>query len=442
MRIFYRLSAILRLGVRQKMVLVLLGVLSLSLTFTGWLTLREQKDDILHETMQRGEDLSRFVSQALAFSVVGYDYHAVQMLLDEIVQSQDIAYARVVSDQGNLMAESGHGGDVAGGNGASFQRDIVFDGQKVGALSLGLDNTRIINQMEQRRDALIKREAFIILLIALGEFLALSYLIVRPVTLISSSLGDGVGDDGTISRDIPLTSDDEFGNLATQFNRMRAQLNVVNQRLQSKIDLADTQLRESNRQLLRQSSELRRVNEELTKLSITDPLTSLYNRRHFEGIMEAELAMFARHAEPCSVLLIDIDHFKRVNDTYGHKSGDTVLQRVASLLESSLRKTDVVCRIGGEEFVALCRHAGANEAAKIGEHLRKRIEETPIEVDGDQVVVTVSIGITSVVASAEAPSAEECFRQADAALYASKSDGRNRVTDFASLDFAAHSRHA
>ncbi len=441
MRILYRLTAILRLGVRQKMVLVLLGVLSLSLTFTGWLTLREQKQDVLHETMQRGEDLSRFVSQALAFSVVGYDYHAVQMLLDEIVQSQDIAYARVVSDQGNLMAESGHGG-VSSSDGATFQRDIVFDGQKVGALSLGLDNTRIINQMEQRRDALIKREAFIILLIALGEFLALSYLIVRPVTLIASSLGNGVADDGTISRDIPLTGDDEFGNLATQFNRMRAQLNVVNQRLQSKIDLADTQLRESNRQLLRQSSELRRVNEELTKLSITDPLTGLYNRRHFEGIMEAELAMISRQAEPCSVLLIDIDHFKRVNDTYGHKSGDAVLQRVSSLLESSLRKSDVVCRIGGEEFVALCRHAGADEAAKIGEHLRKRVEETPIEVNGEQVAVTVSIGITSVAASADVPSAEECFRQADAALYASKSDGRNRVTEFSQLDFAAHSRQA
>lgn len=431
-----RLSAAFRLGVRQKMVLVLLSVLLIALTVAGWITLREQEQDIVDQTRQRGEDLSRFVSQALSFNVVGYDYHAIQMLLDEIVQSQDIAFARVVSDQGNLMAKAGVAADAAPGW-ISFERDIVFDGRKVGALTLGLDNASIVRRLEQRRDALIQREGIIILLIALGEFLALSYVIVRPVSVISQTLGHGVGADGTISRDIPLRSDDEFGKLAAQFNRMRARLNEVNQQLQSKIDLADTQLRESNRQLVRQSNELRRVNEELIKLSITDPLTGLYNRRHFEGIMDSELAMIDRHGEPCAVLLIDIDHFKRINDTFGHKSGDRVLCAVARILDQSLRKTDVLCRIGGEEFVALCRRTSTDAGRAIADQLRLRIEQAPIEVDGDPVRVTVSIGVTSVTGSGGVPSAEECFRQADAALYSSKAEGRNCVRDYAQLGFGS-----
>lgn len=436
-----RLTAAFRLGVRQKMVLVLLGVLLVSLTVAGWITLREQEQDIVDQTRQRGEDLSRFVSQALSFNVVGYDYHAIQMLLDEIVQSQDIAFARVVSDRGNLMAEAGVA-VAAAPEWIRFEREIVFDGRKVGALTLGLDNASIVRRLEQRRDALIQREAIIILLIALGEFLALSYVIVRPVSVISQALSHGVGADGTISRDIPLHSEDEFGKLAAQFNHMRARLNQVNQQLQSKIDLADTQLRETNRQLLRQSNELRRVNEELIKLSITDPLTGLYNRRHFEGIMDSELAMIDRHGEPCAVLLIDIDYFKRVNDTFGHKSGDRVLCAVARILDRSLRKTDVLCRVGGEEFVALCRRTETDAGRAIADQLRRRIEQTPIEVDGSVVRVTVSIGVTSVTGAGRVPSAEECFRQADAALYTSKAEGRNCVRDYAQLGSGGCSERA
>ena len=427
-----RPSAIFRFGVRQKMVLVLLSVLLISLTAAGWLTLREQKQDIIEQTRLRGEDLSRFVTQALTFSVVGYDYHAIQMLLDEIVKSQDIAYARVSSDQGNVMAAAGteRGADQTW---LTFERDIMFDGKKVGALTLGLDNGRIVHQLGERREALIQREVILILLIALGEFLALSYVIMRPVSVISQSLGEGVHSDGTISREIPLTTSDEFGQLAAQFNRMRTQLNEAHLRLQSKVDVADTQLRESNRQLMRQSDELQRVNEELRKLSITDPLTGLYNRRHFEGIMDSELAMYVRHGEPCSIVLIDIDHFKRVNDTYGHKSGDEVLRHVAQILESSLRKTDVLCRIGGEEFLVLCRRTDGDSGTMIAEQLRRRIEQTAIDVDGDRIQVTVSIGVASLNGSGDAPSAEEFFRRADAALYTSKAEGRNRVRDYADL---------
>lgn len=128
------------------MVLVLLGVLLVSLTGAGWLTLRDQKQDIVEQTRSRGEDLSRFLSQGLTFSAVGYDYHSIQWLLEEIVQSQDIAFASVRSDRDNVMASAGAAvaPSVVPGRWITFDRDIVFDGKKVGASTLGLDNARIV----------------------------------------------------------------------------------------------------------------------------------------------------------------------------------------------------------------------------------------------------------------------------------------------------------
>src|SRR4030065_281444 len=102
-----QIAPLFQLGIRQKMVLVLLCVLTIALGTTGWLTIREHEEGVLRETTQHGEDVARIVSQALAFSIVGHDYHTIQMLLDEISRAQDIGYAKVLSSKGNTMAESG-----------------------------------------------------------------------------------------------------------------------------------------------------------------------------------------------------------------------------------------------------------------------------------------------------------------------------------------------
>ncbi len=432
-------SGVFRLGVRQKIILVLVTVLSVALGTASWLTIEQQEANLMRETQQHGEDVVRIVSQALAFSIVGYDYHTIQLLLDEIVKSHDIGYAKVLSMKGNVMAESG---ELPGSrsNWTTFKRDVVFDRQVVGRVIIGLDNGGIKSRLESQKTSIIFREAIIIILVVVGEFLMLSYIIIRPVSIIYKSIDGSIDEAGKITRHIPLTSNDEFGRLAMLFNDLREQLNISNSQLLSKIDLADTKLRENNRKLQEQAQELQRMNEELSYIAITDPLTGLYNRRYFDNVVETDLALSIRHGDNNSILVVDIDNFKRVNDTYGHKTGDDVLIGIAKILSESRRKYDLTCRVGGDEFIVLCRRTNIDECLGIAEMIRHSIEMRAFLSPGaERISVTVSVGAVSFPDGAAVKTVEEYVHCADLALYRSKIEGRNRVTHYADMDKPAMS---
>jgi GGDEF domain-containing protein/uncharacterized membrane protein affecting hemolysin expression len=344
------LSLIFQFGIRQKVVLVLITVLLTALTVSSWFALQEEKQDVLAEINRRGTDISRYTSKSLSFSVVGYDYHTVQLLLDEIVASEDVGYAKVLGVKGNVMAQAGNSIDRDGGNKhlAMFNEPIMINDNKVGQLVLGLSTHGTLKRLESQKYGLVKREALIILLIAIGEFVALSLIIIRPVQVMMNSLSGSVDASGKITGVIPIKSRDEFGMLAEKFNNLRSQLNQANDALQSKIESADMKLVESNQQLEKQSHALQIVNEEFKRLAMTDPLTGLNNRRHFTDLMETEISLSRRHGDVNSFLLLDIDHFKSINDTYGHLEGDMVLESFAELLKNNSRETDILCRMGGD----------------------------------------------------------------------------------------------
>lgn len=433
MRMGSRAASFFQLGIRQKVALVLVCVLTAALGASTWFTLRQHEAGIMEETRRHGEDLTRIVSQNLAYSVVGYDYHAIQLLLDEIARSHDIGYAQVVSEKGNTMAESGRPPD-ADTSWTVFTRDIRFDDKPVGRLTIGLDNREIIQRLHRQEAATLTREAATILFILLAEFLALSWLIVRPVSIISRALDQGVDASGQILQRIPLGSKDELGRLAAQFNELRERLNEANARLQSEIDLADAKLSENHRRLQQQAAELQRMNSELQHLALTDPLTGLYNRRYFDQVVESDLALSLRHDEPNSVLVVDVDRFKRINDTYGHETGDRVLVEIGAILSGCLRRSDLACRMGGEEFVLFCRRANREESLAVGEKIRHAVESHPFrDPAGESIPVTVSIGIATFPDGERILSVKDCFRHADLALYRSKADGRNRVTHFSQV---------
>jgi len=425
-----KISTLFRFGVRQKVLLILMSVLLTGLTISGWLALKQEERDTLKEINQRGSDISRFVAKSLAYSVVGYDYHTLQLLIDEITLAEDIGYAKVVNVRGNTMAEAGDDND---GSLVMFNQDIRLEDEIVGNLVLGLSTANTLQRLESQKFALIKREAFVIFMIALGEFLALSFIIIRPVSIMSESLNDSVDENGQIVGKVPVISEDEFGRLARQFNLLSAQLNEANLRLQSKIDVADKQLIQNNRQLVQQSEELQRINEEFRKMSVTDSLTGLHNRRHFEELMKTEMEMSLRHGDVNSILVIDIDYFKRINDCFGHPGGDMVLKQVADQLKSNLRKTDILCRVGGEEFVALCKRADKVAALSIGEKMRRDIERQPMRFGDEKIKVTISVGLATTNHLNLSQGADELYRQADAAVYHSKDQGRNRITHYDDL---------
>jgi len=171
--------------------------------------------------------------------------------------------------------------------------------------------------------------------------------------------------------------------------------------------------------------------ERLKQDGLTDPLTGVANRRFFERRLGEEVERWSRRREPLTCMMVDIDHFKQVNDRFGHSAGDAVLQHVAGFLGRGLRGVDVLARYGGEEFVLLLPNTSGRQAMKIAERLRRNIAEQPCTaVTSEPVPVTVSIGVACLKPRQSLPASapgEWLFEQADKALYAAKAAGRNQT---------------
>ena len=165
---------------------------------------------------------------------------------------------------------------------------------------------------------------------------------------------------------------------------------------------------------------------QLYESSMRDPLTDLHNRRFFDQRLREEFAFATRHQAPLSVILLDLDHFKKVNDTWGHPAGDQVLRHVAALIKRCVRKEDVASRFGGEEFGVVVRTESHEGARAVAERMRKRIEDTPITEGGNLILVTTSAGVATAAPPHLYESPAALLAAADQALYRAKAGGRNR----------------
>lgn len=168
-----------------------------------------------------------------------------------------------------------------------------------------------------------------------------------------------------------------------------------------------------------------RLRRSLENQAARDPLTGLYNRRHVFRLVEGELKRHRRYGTALSVILIDADHFKRVNDIHGHCAGDAALRSIASVCTTSVRETDVVGRFGGEEFIVLLPHTDVTSAAVVAQRIRRRMDRTRARYRDRRIRVTLSLGVAE--ARPGADGFDELLRLADEALYAAKRAGRNRV---------------
>lgn len=180
------------------------------------------------------------------------------------------------------------------------------------------------------------------------------------------------------------------------------------------------------RELRAMGEELVRANAELVKLAATDELTGLANRRHLFHTLEQELRRSARYGRPLSLLLLDIDNFKRINDSLGHNAGDLLLRGIASIIQGTLREADTVARIGGDEIAIVLPETGREGAQAIARRILARVAKRTFHTPGGTAFsATVSVGV--VVAEAGSQDAGELLHRADVALYAAKRGGRNRM---------------
>lgn len=188
----------------------------------------------------------------------------------------------------------------------------------------------------------------------------------------------------------------------------------------------ETQLTLANTELQKKLDEIEALRAELHEQAIRDPLTGVFNRRFFSEALDKEVARARRERDSISVIILDVDHFKQFNDTYGHKCGDLVLQSLAHFLQDGIREGDIVCRYGGEEFVILMPHTDETMALQRAETLRAQFDSLSLAYEDLQLHATFSAGVASFPASAG--TGEKVLHAADQALYASKDGGRNRVT--------------
>ncbi|MBN1595907.1 diguanylate cyclase [candidate division FCPU426 bacterium] len=171
---------------------------------------------------------------------------------------------------------------------------------------------------------------------------------------------------------------------------------------------------------------LREVNQRLSELSMTDPLTSLYNRRYLMERFHEEIERAKRYKYPMACIMVDIDNFKSINDTYGHLQGDQILQQIAVIMKNSNRVVDIIARYGGEEFLLILPQTDLGGAVVVGERLCKLIAQTRFIRNDPEQVVTISLG-ASAYPSGNTGSKEELLKMADDALLEAKRQGKNRL---------------
>jgi diguanylate cyclase (GGDEF)-like protein len=203
------------------------------------------------------------------------------------------------------------------------------------------------------------------------------------------------------------------------------QLRILESVLEKRIEERTTELNQSNQKLMEQLEYINSLQDKLRQEAVRDPLTGLFNRRHLNEMLPIEFARAKRSNDPLTIFLLDIDHFKNVNDTHGHQVGDVVLQMVSEVLKKNVRLGDIVCRYGGEEFLLVMPGMKIEDARIRAEILRTIIASQRVAGRDGTFSVTISIG--AALYPQDSQTEEDLISMADEALYRAKQGGRNRV---------------
>ena len=236
---------------------------------------------------------------------------------------------------------------------------------------------------------------------------------------------------------------DSGKNMQDVRNLLTSKLNTISKAIEIKRESDEARLQEADANITELQNNLRIYKEEILQVKerseslekevLLDALTQISNRRAYDLQIRENLRRFHRNGEQFSLILMDIDHFKKVNDDYGHKAGDKCLKEIAKLIKSSLRQADFLARYGGEELIAILPGSGAAGAQNVAEKIRCCIANARFYYKDDIIPVTISLGVTGVMASDTDPEAP--FIRVDEAMYRAKKDGRNRISVISDLSF-------
>lgn len=284
----------------------------------------------------------------------------------------------------------------------------------VGYLRLGADITESRARLEQLITMMLQMAgALVLLIVPCGLFIMRN--MVSPLNELTHTARAFAG--GSMDARARVNVQGELADLARSFNLMADRVTRF------QLDLVHLNVELENRVVQR--------TRELEDLAARDPLTGLYNRRHFGEVIMREFAAAERYNTELSCLMFDIDHFKETNDRFGHRTGDEILMLLAEAIRTELRGADVAARFGGDEFIILMPQTAADAATSLGDRITRNFDQR-VRTRFPQAPATLSIGIAS-LRGTRAPSAEALIHDADVALYAAKEAGRNRAVDASEL---------
>ncbi len=226
-------------------------------------------------------------------------------------------------------------------------------------------------------------------------------------------------------------------NILVWISRGTASIPEILQQANIELSLLNMSYEQINRELVQSkmqweklTTELEKKNTYLEEIANLDGLTQIYNHRYFQESLDKEISRTIRQENEMSLVLADIDNFKKFNDFYGHQAGDYVLKEVANLCSGVIREYDLIARYGGEEFVFILPETGEKDALIVAEKIRAAVEQHPFSYEGDDYRVTSSFGVSVFSGTGKLMKKTELIERADKAMYAAKKKGRNRVEAF------------
>ena len=332
----------------------------------------------------------------------------------------DLSFSQSIDPLGNILVTSASESVYSDWQDEQYivGKSIILGNQTIGAVAVGISTKALDNKIATLTQQNLIFALFT-LVIGVGLSLWLGKQISNPLRALADITEQMAGGDLSVQIEIP--SKDEIGQLGDAFNQMAVSIQKREKELRDFAANLEHTIDERTDELLRQ-------NKRLERIAIEDHLTRIYNRRHFFELAEIEIKRAKRYGNPLSVVILDADRFKKMNDEYGHLIGDQILINLAQLLQENIRGLDILARYGGEEFVILMPEANLKAAQKSAERLRKLVAETSMITGGLNVMITISLGVASWNKGSQELDFNALLARADQALYQSKEAGRNRVS--------------
>lgn len=394
---------------------------AIMLTFVLWNTFSFIEIQAQEDLDNRHLIVVELIKQITSNSIFSEEYDDLQQYIEQIAQDPEIINIAIQNKNGIIIAHSDFqkvGQQAIENTVSPHHYWITKRLPKLGTIEIEFSLQRIKKQLYKAKRlgiGIAIAGMFVIAISGLMFGFLLTHKLGSLTKVISKFKESGE------YNSLEITGNDEIAMLSNAFNHMSDKINKYIERIESDKDLLEIRVTERTKELEEAKHRLVDANEQLQKLSITDHLTGLYNRIKIEELLQSEKKRRERYKNVFSVILLDIDNFKYVNDNYGHDVGDDALITAARILAQNIRLADDVGRWGGEEFIIVCPETDQKGAFNLAEKLRKIFEQTDFNMAGK---ITCSFGTAEI---GDSENIKGLIKRSDLALYKAKKQGRNRV---------------